>query len=85
MVRKALGISAALVVLLVLFLPFLRDLKDRYVIEHRLQNTLDPSELAALRRWNGSPASFVAMLRSRCELDRGAGASACDHYAAMTR
>lgn len=84
MAKKIIGAAVALTIAIVVFLPFIRDFKDRYVIERQLQTRLNPSDLAALQQWSGSPDSFIAMLRERCEIAYGAGAPNCQQYRTPT-
>jgi hypothetical protein len=58
--------------------PFVRDGWEWHQI--RSTYALDSSERAALANWNGSPKSFVVMLRGRCEQVHSSDPQACAQY-----
>jgi len=77
---RILGTCAALVVLLLVAFPFVREAYHRYEVAQRLRPLMNDRDLAAWRDWNGDAISFGRSLYERCELVNGRGAAGCDAY-----
>ena len=77
---RILGTCAAVVVVMLIALPFLRDAYHRYDVAQRLKPLMDEREQAAWRDWNGDPIAFGRSLVAKCELTNGPGAPACEPY-----
>jgi hypothetical protein len=60
--------------------PIRQQMQARAAIEHNLINSLDANDAAALRQWEGSAESFVAMLYDRCMRAHGGDDQACARY-----
>src|SRR5262245_27330867 len=59
-------VAIALGVVVAIAYPIRHELMARAAIQHDLINSLDANDAAALRLWQGSAESFVAMLYDRC-------------------
>jgi hypothetical protein len=77
MAQRMIVVFACLVVA-VLAAPFVRDSWQWHQI--RSSYPLDGTERAALANWEGSPGSFVTMLRGRCSQLHSADPQACTQY-----
>jgi hypothetical protein len=75
--RKLVILLACLIVL-AFAAPFLRDTWAWHKI--RTNYPLDATERAALKNWQGSPESFVEMLRGHCLQSHGNNPDACSQY-----
>lgn len=60
--------------------PIRQELAARAAIQHDMINSLDANDAAALRLWQGSAESFVAMLYDRCMRKNGGDAQLCARY-----
>jgi hypothetical protein len=78
--RVMLKIAVAAVVVLAIGYPIRQELRARSAIEHNLINSLDANDAAALRLWQGTAESFVAMLHDRCMRQHGGDVAACVRY-----
>jgi hypothetical protein len=77
---RIVGSIIALVILVVLALPFAREAYHRYQVSQKLDALMDDRDRAAFRNWTGDAVSFGRSLYERCELSYGKGASACEPY-----
>jgi hypothetical protein len=60
--------------------PIRQQMQARAAIEHNMINSLDANDAAALRQWEGSAESFIAMLYDRCLRAHGGDDPACARY-----
>jgi hypothetical protein len=60
--------------------PIRQEMQARAAIQHTMINSLDANDAAALRQWEGSAESFVAMLYDRCMRAHGGDEQACTRY-----
>jgi hypothetical protein len=79
---RIIGTVAALVLVVVLALPFARDAYQRYEVGHKLNAVMSDRDRAAFQAWNGDPKAFGRSLYERCELTNGPNAPACEPYRA---
>jgi hypothetical protein len=77
---RIVGSIIALVIFVVLALPFAHDAYHRYQVSRRLDALMDDRDRAAFRNWTGDASSFGRSLYERCELTYGKGAAACEPY-----
>jgi hypothetical protein len=77
MLTKFLVTCCALALMVVLALPFGREIYYRYEVWHNLDGAVDRAAFAA---WTGSARSFERQLADRCKVVYGSGAPACDRY-----
>jgi hypothetical protein len=77
MLAKFLVTCGAVALLVVLALPFGREIYYRYEVWHNLDGATDQAAFAA---WPGSARSFERQLANRCKVVYGSGAAACDRY-----
>jgi hypothetical protein len=82
---RIVGTVAALVLIVVLALPFARDAYRRYEIAHKLDQVMDERDRAAFQAWNGSPEAFGRSLYERCTLTNGPDAPQCEPYRSAIR
>jgi hypothetical protein len=75
---RIVGTGAALILVVVLALPFARDAYHRYEVAQRLNQVMDERDRAAFQAWNGDPRAFGRSLYERCELTNGQNAAACE-------
>ena len=73
-------LAIALGVVVVIAYPIRHELMARSAIQHDLINSLDANDAAALRLWQGSAESFVAMLYDRCMRKYAGDQQACTRY-----
>jgi len=73
-------VVVALGVVVAVGYPIRHEMQARAAIEHNLINSLDANDAAALRQWDGSAGSFVAMLYDRCMRAHGGDEQACARY-----
>jgi hypothetical protein len=73
-------IAIALGVVVAVGYPIRQEMQARAAIAHNLINSLDANDAAALRQWQGSAESFVAMLYDRCMRAHGGDEQACTRY-----
>jgi len=76
--RKTIPIVLSLVVVLILAAPFLRDAWKWHEI--RGEYSLSETERAELQNWQGSPESFIEMLRAKCREGHPDTPQACAQY-----
>jgi hypothetical protein len=76
MLAKFLVTCCAVALVVVLALPFGREIYYRYEVWHNL----DGAAQAAFAAWNGSARSFERQLANRCKVVYGSGAPACGRY-----
>jgi Tfp pilus assembly major pilin PilA len=72
--------TIAIGIVLAIAYPIRQQVVARAAIEHNLINSLDANDAAALRLWQGSAESFVAMLYDRCMRKTAGDAQACTRY-----
>ena len=77
---KTLGIIIAVLVLIVVAYPFVRDAYERHLVRERLISVMTPQERAAFDNWQGDAKSFAQRLYNTCELNQGKGAVPCERY-----
>jgi hypothetical protein len=77
---RILGTCAALALLMLVALPFARDVFQRYEVAQRLKPLMNEQDKAAWRDWNGDAVSFGRSLYKRCELTNGQNSPNCDAY-----
>jgi hypothetical protein len=73
-------VAVALGVVVAVGYPIRQQMQARAAIEHNLINALDANDAAALRQWQGSAESFVAMPYDRCMRAHGGDDQACARY-----
>lgn len=77
---RIIGTLLALLVFIVVGLPFVRDAYHWWVVKQRLASVMTATEKAEFQQWQGDAASFAKMLYDRCELTQGRGAVQCERY-----
>jgi hypothetical protein len=77
---RVLGTGAALVLVVVLALPFARDAYRRYEVAQKLNNVMTDQDKAAFQAWNGDPKAFGRSLYERCMLAHPQSPTACEAY-----
>jgi len=77
MLSKFLVALAGVVLLVVLAMPFGREIYYRFEVWRQLDG---PGDRAAFEAWHGSAREFQQQLRDRCLHVYGAGAQPCERY-----
>jgi hypothetical protein len=72
--------AIAFAIVVAIAYPIRQELAARASIQHNLINALDANDAAALRLWQGSAESFVAMLYDRCMRAHGGDSQLCTRY-----
>jgi hypothetical protein len=72
--------AAFVVVFVVAYSPFTREILARRAIGHDVINPLDVNDTAALTNWPGSAESFLDMLHERCLRTHDRDEAACGRY-----
>jgi xylose isomerase len=73
-------VAVALGIAVVVGYPIRHELQARAAIRHDMIDSLDANDAAALRQWQGSADSFVAMLYDRCMRAHSGDEQACARY-----
>ena len=73
-------VAVAIGVVVAVGYPIRQEMQARAAIEHNMINSLDANDAAALRQWQGSAESFVAMLYDRCMRAHSGDTVACTRY-----
>jgi hypothetical protein len=82
MLKRFLGFAIAVGVIVVLAMPFGREIYYRYEVWRHLDQVGDAGYRAAFGDWKGGAREFQQQLRARCLQTYGAGAPECDRYEA---
>jgi hypothetical protein len=81
MMTRVVGAVVAMLVVILLILPFARDGYRRFEITRQLDDVMDATDKAALKNWDGDSASFARSLYDRCLRSAAPGGTAdCDRY-----
>jgi len=80
MPRSLIKSGLVLAVLVGLGYPISQEFLARAAIRSGMINSLDANDAAALREWQGSADSFIAMLHDRCMRAHSGDAAACTRY-----
>jgi hypothetical protein len=60
--------------------PVSIEMKARAAVQRDMINSLDINDAAALKQWQGSVTSFIAVLHERCMSTHDRDAEACARY-----
>jgi hypothetical protein len=80
MASAVVKVAVALGVVVVVGYPIRQQMQARAAIQHNMINSLDANDAAALRQWEGSADSFIAMLYDRCMRAHSGDGQACTRY-----
>jgi hypothetical protein len=77
---RILGSLIAIVIIVVLEAPFVREAYQRYQLARDLDTVMNERDREAFVYWQGDAASFGRSLFERCELENGRGSPLCQRY-----